>query len=625
MRFGRRNKTWAAVGRRLFGDGNPSREEEVPPEETEETAAQAPMEDEEMAAPVEEPPSGPPVSDPRQAIPSAINRFRRVLERAEPAPEDAHWPDECLHELVSALEMVNMVNSPDLRQAIIDTARVLSSYKTAGRARECLPFLMESHNILSLMAGDLIVGNDGPMVGYTWRGMYRDMLVRMKEEGVALIDDNGRARVPEPGPPQAPPVFTAAAPEPAPEPEPAQEPPTVAAAAALLPPETPLEAGGDTMLHMIDEEPPAREESAVVAGNAAPAGDPFGDSLPAPEEPLFAASGPALADGLDLGAEALAREESAEEPAEESAQFPAVAEEAESSPDAAEESSAEDAAAGDGMNPGEETPADGAPEEAEVAEAAAEIVEPGQESVQEETAAEMEEEDAGEPAEEAEAPQTLETVQGELQQAIMTGNVRAAKDLAIRLAGMLARREVDNANDALAAARERLAKNGAAIGEGCQRVADAEARVRHAEEEITARQEEHAACRERISGLDGDIHRRRGELEELERQIEELQQARSAALAELHGLESERAAALTGESLIQTEITSLEEEEEAGREFLEEARGRLAAMRAEKERIEGEMIRIQQELERRQRAVVEIERPLAEEAEPARGGQEMLF
>ena len=206
--------------------------------------------------------------------------------------------------------------------------------------------------------------------------------------------------------------------------------------------------------------------------------------------------------------------------------------------------------------------------------------------------------------------ETVEALNVAMQRAIMGGDVAQAKTLAIRLAAALARREIDTAQGNLAAARDRLGMNGAAIDEGEHRVSDAEARVHHAETEISAREAESQACRERISMLDGEIHTHKTEVADLDSQIQALQERRAQEAAALHERESERAASVAGESLIQTEIESLNEEEDAAREFLESARAKLDTMRAERIRIEDEITAMCADVERRKRSVLAIERPL---------------
>ena len=472
-------------------------------------------------------------TDPTQSLFSALGRFCRHFTRAQSIP-NGPWPDECMQELTASLKVCLDQNWTSLQRALIDTARVLSSYDRAGRAAECLPFLHKSHDILSLMVGDLILDRITDLGRYGWPDHYARAVATLKERGIALIEDDAAeslAPVDEPAP------YMEAGPDPA-----IHEPVT---AFDELPPESP-------------------------AGTVAEVPE-----MPLPEEPELSVEPKAGEE------ESVADTVETEDAAEPEQEVPVTAEEPPASQDAAEtefEAQAESEPESEPEAPTGEPPAS-APAQAQAVE------------------------------------ETVEALNVAMQQAIMAGDVAQAKTLAIRLAASLARREIDTAQDSLAAARDRLSMNDAAIEEGQPRVADAEARVQHAETEISAREAESQACRGRISSLDEEIHGRKHEVAELDAQIQALQERRTEEAAALHERESERAASVAGESLIQTEIESLNEEEDAAREFLESARAKLDTMRAERIRIESEIAAICADVERRKRSVQAIERPLLGEDE----------
>ncbi len=464
-------------------------------------------------------------TDPTQSLFSALGRFCRHFTRAQSSPSSS-WPGECMQELTASLKVCLDQNWVSLQRALIDTARVLSSYERAGRAVECLPFLQKSHDILSLMVGDLILDRVTDLSRYGWTDHYSRALVTLKNRGIELIDDGSTPQVPVTVEPVRPAEVVAVTPPPAPEPDPPVEeataPELVETAAEV--PEMPL-----------PEEPDLSIEPESAS--------------PEPEE-----------EALEPETETEPEEDAVEEP------------EIEAEPEADAEPEAE---------PEPEAAAPDAP--APVAVTAAAVV----------------------------VEETVEALNVAMQQAIMGGDVAQAKTLAIRLAASLARREIDTAQDHLAAAQDRLDKNGAAIAEGLHRVSDAEARVLHAETEITAREDESQVCRVRISAYDEEIHTLKDEVADLDAQIQALQEHRATEAALLHERESERAAAVAGDSLIQTEILSLNEEEDAAREFLEDARNKLDTMRAERIRIEAEIAAICTDVERRKRSVRAIERPLS--------------
>ena len=461
-------------------------------------------------------------NDPTQTLFSALGRFCRHFTRAQSIP-NSPWPDDCMQELTASLRVCLDQNWTSLQQALIDTARVLSSYDRAGRAPECLPFLQKSHDILSLMVGDLILDRVTDLGRYGWTDHYARALTALRDRGIALVDDDTAATAAHPAPVSAPvpPAFV-------------EELPPMPPAESVAAPEVPLPEEPELS---VEPEPPAETEEESVAETAAPELAAASESAAAPETaPETVPSAP-------------------------------------------------------------ETTAAAVPETPEPAPVPA-------------------------PAPAQPTEETVEAINVAMQKAIMSGDVAQAKTLAIRLAAALARREIDTAQHNLAGARDRLGMNGTAIEEGEHRVADAEARVQHAETEIAAREAESQACRERIASLDGEIHARRQEVAELDAQIQELQERRAREAATLHERESERSAAVAGDSLIQTEIESLNEEEDAAREFLEAARAKLDTMRAERIRIEDEITAILDDIERRRRSVRAIERPLFGEDEEARAEEE---
>jgi len=447
-------------------------------------------------------------NDPTQALFSALGRFCRHFTRAQSMP-NGPWPEECMQELTASLRVCLNQNWTSLQQALIDTARVLSSYDRAGRAIECLSFLQKSHDILSLMVGDLILDRVTDLGRYGWPDHYARAVAALREHGIELIEDDGPGAGLDADEQTAPPEPASVVREPG---TPFDGPPPMRSAHGAAPvPEMPLPE--EPELSVAPEPDPVKVETAPPAEKT---------------EARVAAETPAAK------VTAAAEPETAPKP-------PAVP------------------------------------------------VQPVDESV--------------------------EALNVAMQQAIMGGDVAQAKTLAIRLAAALARREIDTAQGNLAAARERLDLNGAAIEEGEHRVSDAESRVQHAEAEISAREDESQVCRERISLLDEEIHARKAEVADLDAQIQGLQERRAQEAATLHERESERAASVAGESLIQTEIESLNEEEDAAREFLESARVRLDTMRAERIRIEDEIAAVCADVERRKRSVLAIERPLYGDAE----------
>lgn len=592
MRFGKRNKTWSAVGRRLFGENDPNGQGSVAPETTfpGEVAAEQELEEQVMA--IEESgvrPGGP--MEPSQSLLISLGRFKRHIQRALGMPDNTHWPGECMRELVSMLQVALDNHWATLQTALTDTARVLSSYEHAGRAASCLPFLRASDDALSMMIGDLIIDNETPTVRDAWRKHYQTALETMRREGIPLIEDEQPAESPEE------PVVEAA-------PDPPAEAPEVEAvedspAAAAAEPEPP--------------QPAETPEAVSPFGEVAPVPPPLsGMPLPMPETPWddvspLEQSGQENLDspGMSMATEGLSISVETQDPGTVAGNV----EEAE--PVTEEESCWEETAAPDGEDAVEASVAEEEPGELGMG-LAEETVEPEPESVLE-----------PEPVK----PPTLEEINQAMQAAMLAGNVAEARVLAIQLAAALAQREADHVAAALEAARARLDLNREAMDEAERRVGEAEQRVRNAESQVAAREEEADAARGRISTLDGGIQEVQAEIEDLDGRIAALQRQRADAAQRLQEREAERADTIAAESLVRTEIESLMEEEEAGREFLDTARRRVRELAEARDTVESDILGLQRELERRKRAVGEISRPLGGEPEGDDGSAagDMLF
>ncbi len=272
MRFGKQNKTWAAFGRKLFGEGSPSAPE-CPVEEGTDCAVEAPVPEMEEQVMPEDPftPQPGTSNDPSQAVLISLGRFKRHIQHATGAPEHAQWPGECLQELLKILNIAAESGWDTLREAVTDTARVLCSYERARRTAQCLPFLRACDDALSMMIGDIIIDNETPTVRMAWQKHYQGALEVMRRDGIALVEDEAAEEEPV-----GETASAAPAPPVAPAPEPAPAPIVQPEAPARNLPEAPF--GGAP-----EEAAPAPEESAADDPGA-PVSPWENDADAAPEE-----------------------------------------------------------------------------------------------------------------------------------------------------------------------------------------------------------------------------------------------------------------------------------------------------------------------------------------------------
>ncbi len=199
MRFGRNSKNWAAVGRRFLGErmegsaavASEERHALLGPDpdatgkETEnemEATASIPEEESAMSA------------DPTQLLLTALGRFQRQVAKAESGASHRDWTDECMEQLISAIEIAVDAGWQDIQRALTDTARVLQTFEDAGIADESVPFLQDSYEILCLMVGDLIVDNVRSGVMQKWEQRYARAVEDLRQLGLSPVEDDGVMR-----------------------------------------------------------------------------------------------------------------------------------------------------------------------------------------------------------------------------------------------------------------------------------------------------------------------------------------------------------------------------------------------------------------------------------------------
>lgn len=199
MRFGRRNKFRPPLLRSEKKETAPISSGTVASEERSALLAQNLDE----SAPAMDIDNGP--NEPTQTLLTALGRFQRHVARAQAGARQEEWSDECMNQLIGAVEIAIEQDWVDVVEALTDTARILHSYEDANRAERCVPFLADSYELLCLMVGDLIVDNVRPSVMDKWRRRYAAALDELHAEGLRLLQDDETADTApeEPASPQA--------------------------------------------------------------------------------------------------------------------------------------------------------------------------------------------------------------------------------------------------------------------------------------------------------------------------------------------------------------------------------------------------------------------------------------
>lgn len=128
-------------------------------------------------------------SDPTQQLLSALGRFQRQLAAVQAGDAKELWPDECMNQLIGAMEVALSNNWPEVVESLSDTGRVLQSYENAECPKDALPFLNDAYELLCLMVGDLIVDGVRPAVIDKWTRRYHLALADMDTAGIEIASD----------------------------------------------------------------------------------------------------------------------------------------------------------------------------------------------------------------------------------------------------------------------------------------------------------------------------------------------------------------------------------------------------------------------------------------------------
>lgn len=177
MRFGKRRTRPVGVRRELgsYGDA----ESNLAPDES-------------MVLYPERPQSAetPVTGDPTQRLLTALGRFHRYVTKGEAGAPQQFWSDDCMNQLIAAVELSLSQDWPNIVEALTGTARILQSYENAGAAHLSIPFLNDSYEVLCLMVGDIIVNNQRSGVMDKWRERYEHAVAELTKAGYPLVQDD---------------------------------------------------------------------------------------------------------------------------------------------------------------------------------------------------------------------------------------------------------------------------------------------------------------------------------------------------------------------------------------------------------------------------------------------------
>ena len=145
-----------------------------------------------------------------QRLLTILGRFQRQVARAKDGAPQELWSDECMNQLIAAVEIALREDWKDVAEVLTETGRVLQSYEDGGEAQRAVPFLSDSYDMLCLMVGDLMVGAVRPGVMKRWRQRYQRAITEVEAAGLSLVRDDDASGGEETGPAaEAPPGITA--------------------------------------------------------------------------------------------------------------------------------------------------------------------------------------------------------------------------------------------------------------------------------------------------------------------------------------------------------------------------------------------------------------------------------
>lgn len=193
MQFGKRKKTTSLRAQQVQQPSQAQPESEVHWKQPE------PEPEQETSAPVGQPSgdasaadsSGASESDSTQRLLAALGNLEAQVEVAKKGASKDTWSEQCMGQLINAVELALEEDWVDVVDVLTETARILETYKRAGRQQECVPFLADSYEIMSGMVVDLMLGQDvRSNVLKRWDKRYQQALREVASAGLTLVKDD---------------------------------------------------------------------------------------------------------------------------------------------------------------------------------------------------------------------------------------------------------------------------------------------------------------------------------------------------------------------------------------------------------------------------------------------------
>ena len=197
MQFGKRKKNASLRAQRVHQPGQAQPESEVhrkqaepEPEPEPKTRSSAPVSQSRDTVRAPEPREEG-ESDSTQRLLAALGNLEAQVEIAKTGVKKDTWSGQCMDQLIKAVELALEEDWADVVDVLTETARILETYRKADRQQECVPFLADSHKIMSGMVADLMVAEEvRPAVLKRWDKRYQQALNEVAAAGLTLVTDD---------------------------------------------------------------------------------------------------------------------------------------------------------------------------------------------------------------------------------------------------------------------------------------------------------------------------------------------------------------------------------------------------------------------------------------------------
>jgi len=128
-------------------------------------------------------------NDPARQLLTTLGRLQRLVSRARDGRTPETWADDCMNQLIDAVEIALLPGWDELADALAETGRILQSCENANSASHAVPFLGDSCGIFCLLASNPVKGRTWESMLTKWRQRYDAALAELAKARIPLVRD----------------------------------------------------------------------------------------------------------------------------------------------------------------------------------------------------------------------------------------------------------------------------------------------------------------------------------------------------------------------------------------------------------------------------------------------------